>query len=460
VTRWGALLLVIGASLGFAAPAKAGPPATPNDQLFALQWNLQAIGAPVAWQVATGAGITIAVVDSGVDLTHEDLKGKVIADVTCIGAAGDFTKCKPGGQDDNGHGTHVAGIAAANTNNATTDFGGGVAGVAPDASILDVKVLRQSCDTINGCDASGTADDVIAGINYAVEHGAKVINLSLGNTSQSVLGHSFAAAVNAAFSRGVISVIAAGNDFLLPSGGSDVNAIIVGALNRNDTKASYGNPIGDAKWGLMAPGGEPDTPDGCATKPVAVLSTYFNNKYACLAGTSMAAPHVSGAVAVLLSMGLSPQKTIDQLRSTARNVGPAAVYGSGALDLAAAVGKPATPSPNPPPAEQTPPPAASEGTVVTADTVTNSTDSASSSTVSTPSGDLGSPTSTSPPVINLPSQRAAAPAPARVTARPKSNEDLSPGLVIVAVLMAGAVGCAVGWFALRGSSLARRTPPL
>ena len=455
VTRWGALLLVIGASLGFAAPASAGPPATPNDQLFALQWNLRAIGAPVAWQVATGSGITIAVVDSGVDLTHDDLKGKVVGDVSCVGAAGDFNNCKPGGQDDNGHGTHVAGIAAA-----ATDNGIGVAGVAPDASILDVKVLQQSCDTINGCDASGTTDDVIAGINYAVEHGASVINLSLGNTSQSVLGHSFAAAVNAAFDKGVISVIAAGNDLLLPSGGSDVNAIIVGALNRQDVKATYGNAIGDAKWGLMAPGGEPDTSDGCSTDPVGVLSTYFNNKYACLAGTSMAAPHVAGAVAVLRSMGLSPQQTIDQLLATARNVGPAAVYGSGALDLAAAVGKPPTLPPSTTLPEQTTAPAAGGSGAGTGTGATNSTDSGSGSTVSTPSGDLGGPTSTSPPVINLPSQRAAAAAPGRVTARSPSDDGLSPGLVVVAVLMAAGVGFAGGWIALKGSNLARRTPPL
>src|SRR5204863_3661510 len=142
-------------------PARAVP-AQPNDPGFPLQWNLQMIGAPAAWSRGTGDKITIAIVDSGVDLAHPDLKDKVIGHVNCVGSGGDESKCVDGGQDDNGHGTHVAGIAAAITNN-----GQGIAGVAPDAAILDVKVLSQSCDPVMGCDATGTTDDVAAGIKYA-----------------------------------------------------------------------------------------------------------------------------------------------------------------------------------------------------------------------------------------------------------------------------------------------------
>src|SRR4051812_25386643 len=169
IARWGAVGLFL-APLVLSGSARAVP-AQPNDRGFPLQWNLQMIGAPTAWAGGTGRGITIAIVDSGVDLAHPDLKDKVFGHVTCVGSGGDVSKCVDGGQDDNGHGTHVAGIAAAITNNEQ-----GIAGVAPDAAILDVKVLSQTCD-ITGCDATGTTDDVAAGIKYAADHGAAVINL-------------------------------------------------------------------------------------------------------------------------------------------------------------------------------------------------------------------------------------------------------------------------------------------
>ena len=439
VTRWGALLLVIGASLCFAAPAHAAPPTNPNDPAFTLQWNLQMIGAPAAWQVATGSGSTIAVVDSGVDLNHEDLKDKIVGHVDCIGADPLTGACKDGdtaGQDDFGHGTHVAGIAAAETNN-----GRGVAGTAPDASILDVKVLDSS--------GSGTAEDVAAGIKYAADHGAVVINLSLGNASQSIFGSSFQDALDYAFGKGAIPVIAAGNNFVLPSGSAN-HAIVVGALNRQGVKATYSN-IGNAQWVIMAPGGDfGETDSSCESDPISVLSTYPGT-YACLAGTSMAAPHVSGAAAVLRSTGLTAQQTVDKLLSTTRSLPTTSVDGAGALDLAAAVGLPPTPPPDSSSPEQTTAPAAAEGE-------TNSGDG--SSVASTPSGDLGGPTSTSPPLVNPPNQRAVAPAPGRVTARSTTNDDVSPAVVVAAVLMAGTVGCAAGWFLLRGANLARRTPRL
>jgi thermitase len=434
VTRWGALLLGIGASLILSAPAQATP-ATPSDPAFSLQWNLKMIGAPAAWQVpmATGSGVTIAIVDSGVDLNHEDLAGKIVGHVDCVGHP-----CTPGdtaGQDDNGHGTHVAGIAAA-----TTDNGRGVAGTAPDASILDVKVLDST--------GSGTTGDVAAGITYAVDHGAKVINLSLGNVSQSILGSAFQDALDYAFDNNAVPVIAAGNDFVLPSGSAQ-HAIVVGALNRQGVKATYSN-IGNAQWVIMAPGGDlGETDSSCESAPLGVLSTY-PGKYACLAGTSMAAPHVSGAVAVLLGTGLTAQQAVDKLLSTTRALPTTSVDGAGALDLAAAVGLPPTPAP-----DQT-----DESTTTSSSSdVVGATDD--DSNASTPSGDVSGPTSTSPPVAVPPGQHvAAAPSTGRVTTRPKGGDDLSPAVVTAAVLMAGAVGCAAAWFALRGSNLARRTPPV
>jgi subtilisin family serine protease len=319
-----------------------------------------------------------------------------------------------------------------------------------------VKVLAQSCD-LAGCTATGTASDVAAGIMFAADAGAQVINLSLGNASQAIFGPSFQEALDYAWHKGSIPVLAAGNDFLLPSGGA-AHAIVVGALQRDGTRAAYSN-IGTSPWSISAPGGsfEGDTKQSCKEAPQTILSTYLNG-YACESGTSMAAPHVSGAAAVLRGLGYSPQDTVDRLLATAR---PAeAGTGAGALDLAATVGQPPTPPPNSTLPEQTTAPATSSGGIVGDDGATNSTESSGAPTASPPSGDLGGPTSTSPPVINMPSQRAAAAAPGRVTARSATDDGLSPGLVVVAVLMALGVGFAAGWFALRGSSLARRTPPL
>src|SRR5206468_10893850 len=124
--------------------------------------------------MSTGAGVRMGVVDSGVDLAHEDLAGKVVANAGCIGSTGDPARCKTGGgQDDNGHGTHVSGIAAAVTGN-----GKGIAGVAPDAQLVVAKVLSSQ--------GTGQGSDVIGGIKWGVDHGAKVVNLSLGDPVQVV----------------------------------------------------------------------------------------------------------------------------------------------------------------------------------------------------------------------------------------------------------------------------------
>ncbi len=441
-TRWGPLFFVATALLCSAAPASATP-SEPNDPAFALQWNLGMIGAPEAWQAATGFGATVAIVDSGVDLQHEDLANKIVGAVSCIGANGDPSKCAPGGQDDNGHGTHVAGIVAA-----ATDNGRGVAGVAPDASILAVKVLDDT--------GSGSGTDVAAGIKYAADHGAAVINLSLGNVTQSVLGSSFQDALDYAFAKGALPVIAAGNNFVLPSGPIR-HAIVVGALDRNGTRASYSD-IPTSQWVIMAPGGELGESDtSCQTAPVGVLSTYLGG-YACLAGTSMAAPHVSGAAAVLRSQGYdAPGKIADRLLATARVLSTTAGDGAGALDLAAAAGEPATPAPGTTPDTST---TASDP----APGVTTSTDgtASSSSSSSAPTGDATGPSPTSPPVVSLPGQqRAAAPPAGRLTARSSGDDaDVSSGVVAIAVVMAGGVSVATAWLFVRGHSWARRTPPL
>jgi subtilisin family serine protease len=352
--RWSvrSLASLCGAGLALivaVAPARAGG-TSPNDPVFTqhLQWGLERIGAPGAWARGTGDGITIAVVDSGVDLSHEDLAPKLDGNVSCIGASGNAARCSGSGQDDNGHGTHVAGIALAATGNSR-----GIAGVAPDARLLAVRVLKDDCAGAEACTATGNADDVAAGIRWATDHGADVINLSLGGgTVQSVLGCAFCDAVEYAWSKGAIAVIAAGNDSALPSGFSDEPAVVVTATTRADTRASYSNAssglLRNARWPVAAPGGEAETdPDDCATggTPKGILSTYWSeghqNGYACLAGTSMAAPHVSGSLAVLRSTGLSPQASIDRLLATAQDLGAPGrddEFGMGRIDLGRAVG--------------------------------------------------------------------------------------------------------------------------
>lgn len=338
---------VVGLGL-FGLPAGAGG-STPDDPVFTqgLQWGLERIHAPAAWNHGTGQGVTIAVVDSGVDLAHEDLAAKLEGDISCIGAAGNPAACGGRGQDDNGHGTHVSGIALAATGN-----GRGIAGVAPDARLLAVRALANSCDP-SDCSALGSTDDVVAGIRWAADHGADVINLSLGGgVLQSAFGCGFCDAVEYAWAKGAIPVVAAGNDIVLPAGFDDEHAVVVTATTRTDARAFYSNSssglLRDARWPIAAPGGESESEDSdCATggTPQGVLSTYWvsgeHDEYACQAGTSMAAPHVSGALAVLLSQGRSPSDAVDRLLATAKDLGAPGrddQFGAGLVDLARAVG--------------------------------------------------------------------------------------------------------------------------
>ena len=445
------LASLCGAALGLivaVAPAGAGG-STPNDPVFqqGLQWGVQRIGAPGAWARGTGDGVTIAVVDSGVDVTHEDLAPKLDGQVSCIGASGNAAACKGSGQDDNGHGTHVAGIAAA-----ATDNGRGVAGVAPDARLLAVRVLQDSCSGAESCTATGSADDVAAGIRWAVDHGADVINLSLGGgTVQSVLGCAFCDAVEYAWSRGAIPVIAAGNDSALPSGFSDEHAVVVTATTRADTRASYSNAssglLRNARWPVSAPGGEAETdPNDCATggTPKGILSSYWSsgqqNGYACLAGTSMAAPHVAGALAVLRSTGMSPQASVDRLLATAQDLGDPGrdeVFGVGRIDLGRAVGT------------------APGGTSTSSTTPGSSTTStvASSSSVSTVPGE----TTTTAPPVSVPELSAPAPYDA---AGPAADEEDSPTwLVVVAVAAILLTGAGTSALAYRTAEAAYGEPP-
>jgi subtilisin family serine protease len=283
-----------------------------NDARFGEQWSLQKIGAPAAWASTTGAGVRIGVVDTGVDLTHEDVAGKVVAHTSCIGSKGDPAQCTGSGQDEQGHGTHVSGIAAATAGN-----GVGIAGVAPGAELVVAKVLSAA--------GSGTTEDINAGIRWVVDHGARVVNLSLGDPNYlitSLSGTVLSEGIEYAWAHGAIPVLASGNTNPLGVGllgSSDygsLNAIVVGATGPSDEVAPYSSPLGNAKWALMAPGGA-----GGGTPARDILSSIWHqgqaNRYAALAGTSMAAPHVAGAAALLLAQGHGQQAVVDRLLATA-----------------------------------------------------------------------------------------------------------------------------------------------
>lgn len=333
----GVLMLALAVVLGLPAPATAS-----NDPFFPEQWNLAAIGAEAAWAEGRGAGTVIAVIDTGVDLSHEDLVGKLVPGTSYTSGSA---------QDDNGHGTHVAGIAAASTGNGT-----GIAGVAPDARILPIKVLNA--------DGVGSVSDVARGIRFAADNGAEVINLSFGEVSTRVtLASAFTDAIRYAWSKGAIPVVAAGNDFVRSSSFTSEPAIVVTSSNRGDSRPGYASGVGNAQWGLAAPGGDGTVGDqpGCDTSS-GIVSTYSAGTYACLVGTSMAVPHVAGAAAVLRGLGLSPEQVVTQLLGTADDIGAAGndtTFGAGRLNLARAVqaSVPATTPPTaaPPPTTEAPP---------------------------------------------------------------------------------------------------------
>lgn len=310
-----------------------------NDPVFPDQWGLTQIKAPAAWARGDrGAGATIAVVDTGVDLAHPDLAGNLVggADLTPPADQG----C-PGPQDENGHGTHVAGIAAA-----VADNGIGGSGTAPAAKVMPVRVL--------GADGSGDDPTVIAGIKYAADHGAKVINLSLGGApivgEAPPLNAAMADAVHYAFSKGAVVVAAAGNESVplcsYPAAAAD--AICVGATDRRGLPSYYSNfPLSPQNVvGVRAPGGVGDPlfcedsediwstvwPGGDPCTGAGAMSGYDT-----FAGTSMAAPFVSGVAALLAGKGLSNGQILECIRTTSSgggNYNP--VMGYGIVDADAA----------------------------------------------------------------------------------------------------------------------------
>ncbi|MEM1226024.1 MAG: S8 family serine peptidase [Planctomycetota bacterium] len=280
-----------------------------------VDWNVNAVEAPEAWAAGyTGQGILVAVVDTGVDLDHPDLVNNLYVNPGEIAGDGidndgngfvddirgyDFVGRDANPNDGNGHGTHVAGTIAADLN------GVGATGIAPDATILPVRVL--------GNDGSGSTNSVAAGIRYAAELGADIINLSLGG------GYSRAidAAIQYAESLGSLIIAAAGNESAALPGyparfsASDDNVLSVGAHDQRNQIARFSNDVGNSgAVQIDAPG-------------VGIYSTYIGGGYATLSGTSMASPHVAGVAALALSA--APDLRPSELRS---------LLVSGAIDVA------------------------------------------------------------------------------------------------------------------------------
>ncbi len=284
----------------------------PNDPMYAKQWHLKEMGAPAGYaNTPMGRGVIVAVIDTGVTQTS-DLKGTKVLE------GKSFVPGFPSAKDDNGHGTHVAGTIAQTTNN-----GVGVAGVAPNATILPVKVLSKW--------GSGTSSWIASGIDYAVDEGADVINLSLGG------GYSFVIhnAIKKARAKGVVVVAAAGNSGRKGVGypGALKETIGVSATGPGGASAPY------TSWGkgvdIAAPGGDKRKTGGGVLQQTVRGG---GEVYAEFQGTSMATPHVAGAAAVLMSTGSCNADCVERtLLKSARGKDWDPKLGHGHLDLGAAL---------------------------------------------------------------------------------------------------------------------------
>lgn len=313
-----ALLL---AAVTLAPAAATGTGTGVDDPLRGLQYGLDRLDVEAAWAQARGRGVVVAIVDTGVNVHHEDLRDKIVG-------GRDFVDGGEIAYDRNGHGTHVAGIAVAGTDNAR-----GIAGTAPDAMIMPLRVLDA--------DGRGVESDVAGAIDFAVEQARErglglVVNLSLtdlGEIQGGMMSPLVGDAIRDAWFAGAVIVAAAGNEDLPYSDypASGPNVLSVGATDQTDRRARFSN-----RGALVVAPGE------------GIVSTFWDPgspnddaAYASGSGTSMAAPFVSGTAALLGSAGLSNEEIVHRIIATADPLGdelPDPEYGYGRVNAGRALG--------------------------------------------------------------------------------------------------------------------------
>lgn len=323
----------VDARVRVAAPPRCSPwPACKDgttQPAQSLPWGVDRIGADNAWSISRGTGVRVAVIDTGIEKAHPDLADNVVGGVNFVKGPGSARKAPDSSawNDDNGHGTHVAGTVAALDNTI------GVVGVAPEADLFGVKVLDGS--------GTGHASDVVLGIEWSIANNMQVINLSLAEDTHV---QALKDAVDAAAAAGIVVVASAANsgdgdpttnDVLWP--GKYESTIAVSATDSNDVVAHFSSDGAEVE--IAAPG-------------VNVLSTTRGGGYATMNGTSMATPHVAGVVAQMLAAPVMASADSDAngawsstevrayLQTTADDLGTAGrdvFYGFGLADAMEAV---------------------------------------------------------------------------------------------------------------------------
>ncbi|MBO9998557.1 MAG: peptidase S8 [Cyanobacteria bacterium SID2] len=292
-------------------------PNRPNDPLYSKQWNLQSIDVEGAWLDTQGEGVTVAVIDTGITRVP-DLEN------TEFVRGYDFVNDREQADDDNGHGTHVAGTIAESTNN---NFG--VAGIAYSAKLMPLKVLSAQ--------GGGTVSDIAEAIKFAADNGADVINLSLGGSGESSL---MKEAIDYADRKGVVIVAAAGNANQNSAGypARYPRVIGVSAIDASGDKAPYSN-FG-AGVDISAPGGNTKTGESGGILQHTIDPQNGNAVFAAFQGTSMASPHVAGVAALIKAAGVeNPDDVVRVLKESARPVSDDSLnhFGAGYLDAKSAV---------------------------------------------------------------------------------------------------------------------------
>jgi serine protease AprX len=300
--------------------------AEPNIEFHAmLDQASPIVGAPQVWSLGyTGKGVKVAIVDTGIDGSHPDLKGRIVDFKDYVGS-------KTSAYDDFGHGTHVTGIIGGNG----AASNGKYKGIAPEVSFIGIKVL--------GKDGSGSLDKILAGIDYAAQSDASVISMSLGSSTHS---QAMDDAVHKATQAGKVVVVAAGNSgpgartIGCPADAPD--ALTVGATDKSDAIASFSsrgpNRDGTIKPDVSAPGKDIVSTRATGTNDGKAIDTY----YLSMSGTSMATPMVSGAVALLFQKksDLTPSQVKDIMEKTAKQLGtgvPNNNYGYGRISIKNAI---------------------------------------------------------------------------------------------------------------------------